>query len=183
MLSSDTLESSKSVIVRVGDRAPDFCLKTDQGQDWRLADYSGRVVVLLFYPGDETIVCTRQLCSIRDNWASYLATKAVIVGISPGTPGGHHAFSQRRHLPISLLADPNRNITRTYSQHWLLPVNFMRAVVVIDAGGIIRTSQTMMRIFRPSDERLLTDIYKARGDALGDEYTQIQRRIQRIGHR
>ena len=62
--------------------APDFTLKDGSGNDWRLADYRGKVVVLLFYPGDETPICTRQMCSVRDRWEDYQATGAEVVGIS-----------------------------------------------------------------------------------------------------
>jgi peroxiredoxin Q/BCP len=48
--------------------APDFTLKDGNGEDWRLSDHRGKVVVLLFYPGDETPICTRQMCSVRDRW-------------------------------------------------------------------------------------------------------------------
>ncbi len=60
--------------------APDFTLKDGNGDDWRLSDHRGKVVVLLFYPGDETPVCTRQMCSLRDRWDDYLATGAEVVG-------------------------------------------------------------------------------------------------------
>lgn len=162
--------------VVIGSAAPDFLLKTDRNEDWRLSDHRGSVTVLLFYPQNETLVCTRQLCSVRDNWEKYLATKATIVGISPGTPKEHRAFAQHRQLPIPLLADPDRKITKLYGKHWLYPINFTRAVVVIDADGIIRNRDIMLRAFRPLDDRLITDIYAARGDYLNERYEQLRRR-------
>ena len=66
----------------IGTEAPDFTLPDGNGKQWRLSDQRGRVVVLLFYPGDETPVCTRQMCSLRDRWADYLETGAEVVGIS-----------------------------------------------------------------------------------------------------
>ena len=76
--------------------APDFQLKDEKGNDWRLSDHRGSVVALLFYPKDETFVCTRQLCSVRDNWDEYLKTKAVIIGVSPGSTDEHQEFAQHR---------------------------------------------------------------------------------------
>ena len=97
--------------VRIGSTAPDFTLATEQNAPWRLSDHIGNVVVLLFYPQNETLVCTKQLCSVRDNWDKYLETKAEIVGILPGTPEEHQRFSQSKSLPIPLLADPGRSVT------------------------------------------------------------------------
>ncbi|MBK6723770.1 MAG: peroxiredoxin [Acidobacteria bacterium] len=172
-----------SVAVEIGRRAPDFALWTDSNQEWRLSDHQDGVTVLLFYPQNETLVCTKQLCSLRDNWAGYLATKATIVGISPGTPDDHRRFSEKKSLPIPLLADPDRAITRIYGLHWLFPVNLTRAVVVIDAKGIIRNRDVMLRAFRPSDDQLITDIYAARGDALNEQYNVLKRRFSRTGKR
>ena len=163
--------------VSVGALAPDFALYTDSSKTWRLSDHIGGVVVLLFYPQNETMVCTRQLCSVRDNWESYLETKATIVGISPATPSEHQKFSNRRKLPIPLLADAGREVTGIYCEHWLYPLSFTRAVVVIDANGVIRNRNIMLRAFRPSDTQLITDIYAARGDAFYKEYDRLKDRV------
>lgn len=154
--------------------APDFMLRSETGEDWRLSDHKGGVIVLLFYPQNETMVCTRQLCSVRDNWESYLETKATIVGISPGTPGGHSEFARRRQLPIPLLADPGRKITKLYAQHWLYPISFTRAVVVVGPKGKIRNRHIMLRAFRPSDSHLIRDIYAARSDEMHGKFNAIR---------
>ena len=177
---NDLVETSEvEVSANVGLRAPEFVLTTDQGKEWRLSDHIGNVVVLLFYPQNETMVCTKQLCSVRDNWDKYIETKADIVGISPGTPEEHLKFSNSRQLPIPLLADPGRKITGIYGKHWLFPVNFTRAVVVIDANGIIRNRDVMLRAFRPLDSQVITDIYAARGDAFHDKYVKLKMRVQK----
>lgn len=180
MTSINTNCGSDGAGVRLGLVAPDFALITEQNTEWRLSEHIGNVVVLLFYPQNETLVCTRQLCSVRDNWSTYVETKAEIVGISPGTPDDHLAFSERRKLPIRLLADPVSEITRTYGKHWLYPINFTRAIVVIDAKGVVRSRNVMLRAFRPSDGEVLTDIYAARGDAFNDKYEQLKTRMRRI---
>lgn len=166
---------------QIGDQAPDFRLETDNGREWRLSDHVGSVVVLLFYPQNETLVCTRQLCSVRDNWASYLETKATIVGISPGTPNEHQKFSQSLSLPMPLLADPERAVTRLYGGHAMFPLSWTRAVVVIDAKGSVRNRNVMLRAFRPADSRIITDIYAARGDELHETYDALRERIRSIG--
>ena len=167
--------------VNVGEHAPDICLTADDGSSWRLSDHLGTVTVLLFYPQNETIVCTRQLCSVRDNWSSYLATKATIVGISPATPDEHRRFSKSRDLPIPLLADPSRAATRIYARHGFFPLSWTRAVVVIDAKGIIRNRNVMLRAFRPADSRIITDIYAARGDELHEIYDALKEQRHSLG--
>lgn len=162
-------------VAHVGAAAPDFVLRTEHDEEWRLSDQLGGVIVLLFYPQNETLICNRQLCSVRDNWEAYLETRATIVGISPATPGEQLLFSQRRGLPLGLLADPGRRVTSMYGKHWLLPIGLTRAVVVIDARGVIRNRDVMLRAFRPSDDQLITDIYAARGDALNDQYSRLKK--------
>lgn len=176
-MSASSIHETWPPSVKAGSPAPDFALKTDLNEDWRLSDHRDSVTVLLFYPQNETMVCTKQLCSVRDNWENYVETKATIVGVSPATPDAHKIFSQKRRLPIPLLADLDRKITSIFSRHWLFPISFTRAVVVIDAKGVIRALDIMLRAFRPSDDQIITDIYKARGDALNDKYDQIRNRI------
>jgi peroxiredoxin Q/BCP len=168
-------------MISIGEKAPDFTLSDHDGNEWRLSDQIGNVAVLLFYPGNETLVCTRQLCSIRDNWASYFETKAFIVGISPAEPTEHRRFAKSRSLPIKLLADPGRKVTSVYAKHALLPVSFTRGIVIVDAKGIVRMRDIMLRAFRPKDDELITEIYAARGDELHDKYDELRSRIQPHG--
>ena len=161
-------------LVEMGAKAPDFTLQDENGGEWNLSNYLGQVVTLLFYPQNETLVCTKQLCSVRDQWENYLATKTAIVGISPARPDEHKTFAARHGLPLSLLADSNRRITRLYSQHWFYPISLTRAIVVIDAKGFIRSRKIMLRAFRPADSDVITAIYAARGDALTDQYDKIK---------
>ncbi|MCD9187784.1 MAG: peroxiredoxin family protein [Pyrinomonadaceae bacterium] len=158
----------------VGRKAPDFTLQTEKGEIWRLSDHLGSVVTLLFYPQNETLVCTKQMCSVRDHWNDYVETKSVIAAVSPGNCEEHLNFSAKYNLPLNILADQNRVITRVYGYHWLFPLNFMRTIVVIDARGILRTRQTMLRAFRPSDRQVITEILRARGDALTQKYENLR---------
>jgi peroxiredoxin Q/BCP len=164
--------------VGIGEKAPDFCLKTETGEDWFLSAHEGNVVALLFYPQDETMVCTRQLCSVRDHWQAYLKTKAQIIGVSPGTSSQHKKFSDKYKLPITLLADADRSVTETYSFHWFFPTSFTRGIVVIDAKGFIRSRKVMLRAFRPSDGSVIASIYRARTDLLEEKYQSLRKNIK-----
>lgn len=173
-------EATRTGSAAIGCKAPDFSLQSDKGETWCLSEKIGTVTVLLFYPQNETLMCTKQLCSVRDNWHQYLDTKATIVGVSPGTPEGHRRFSEKLKLPITLLADPQREVTRLYSKHWLYPINFTRAVVVIDSRGVVRNRDILLRAFRPLDAHLITDIYAARGDELHENYNALRNRAANV---
>lgn len=162
--------------VGVGAEAPDFQLESNTGNSWRLSDHIGSVVAILFYSKDETLVCTRQLCSVRDNWNDYLKTRALVIGVSPGKVEEHNAFAQHHRLPIPILADADRSVTNTYGFHWLLPTLFTRAIVVIDAKGIIRSRRVMLRMFRPTDRSVITSIYAARADAMNAELETLRKK-------
>ena len=152
--------------IRVGDSASNFILPNTDGEKWQLKDKIGSVVALLFYPGNETLVCTKQLCSVRDNWRSYLETGAEVIGISPGTIESHRQFAAHHNLPLPLLADANRDITKIYGKHFWMPIWATRAVVVVDAKGIVRYKNVMVRALRPSDDEILAAIHLAKYDAL-----------------
>lgn len=162
----------------VGQKAPEFELKSTYGDEWRLSQNLGKVNVLLFYPQNETLVCTKQLCSVRDNWETYLETKANIIGISDSSIESHQKFSKKYELPFPILSDSNRSITKIFAKHWLFPINFTRGIIVVDAQGIIRARNVMLRAFRPSDKNVIAEIYKARGDALFEKYENIKQKFK-----
>jgi len=121
---------------QVGDRAPDFALEGTEGQ-FRLADHHGERVVLLFYPGDETPVCTKQFCSYRDHGDDLEALDATVVGISAQSIESHQAFTRNHGLNVPLLADPDKEVARAYGV--TAPVlGTRRAVFVIDENGVVR---------------------------------------------
>ncbi len=148
--------------MKIGSNAPDFTLKDGDGRDWKLSERRGKTVVLLFYPGDNTPVCTKQMCSVRDNWAEYAATGAEIVGISTDSEASHKIFSDKYDLPLTLLADENGTVAKSYDANSWLPGRAARGVVVIDKTGIVRLHQIQpLSIFRPKDDEVLQAIRKA----------------------
>ena len=144
----------------VGNAAPDFELKDQSGKPWRLSEQKGKVVAMIFYPRDETPVCTKQMCSMRDRWADYESTGAEVVGVSIGTVDSHKKFAEHHGLPQRLLADERGDVTRLYKMNSLLGVS-QRAVVVIDQNGVIRYRKTVIPIFRPSDDEVINAIRDA----------------------
>jgi len=145
---------------RVGQLAPDFELSDGDGETWRLSDHLGKVVALVFYPRDETPVCTKQMCSMRDRWADYESTGAEVVAISVGSVESHKRFSERFGLPQRLLADEGGEVTGLYGVRSLLGGS-QRAVIVIDPAGVVRYRKSVIPIFRPGDDEVIQAIKQA----------------------
>jgi thioredoxin-dependent peroxiredoxin len=119
-----------------GDPAPDFELDGTEGR-FRLSDHRGERVVLLFYPGDNTPVCTRQFCSYRDNSEAFDSLQATVVGISSQSIDSHEAFTAEHGLNVPLLADEGGAVAKLYGAHAPM-VGTKRAAIVIDEEGVVR---------------------------------------------
>jgi peroxiredoxin Q/BCP len=143
----------------VGSIAPDFELNDSTGATWKLADHRGKVVALVFYPRDETPVCTKQMCSIRDRWIDYQATGAEVAGISVGSVESHRRFAAHHGLPQRLLADERGQVARLYNVKSILGGS-QRAVILIDGEGVIRYRKAVIPIFRPTDDEVIAAIRK-----------------------
>ena len=164
--------------VTIGEKAPDFLLPTNENTKWRLSDHLGEVVALLFYPQNETLVCTKQLCSVRDNWQQYLKTRATVVAVSPGTVEEHQSFIKNHNLPMTILADADKAVTNQFCSHWIFPTFLTRSIIIVDARGFVRTKDVMLRAFRPPDRAVITSIYDATADLLIDDYRKITKQTK-----
>jgi thioredoxin-dependent peroxiredoxin len=120
----------------VGEQAPDFELPGTDGP-FRLSDHRGERVVLLFYPGDNTAVCTKQFCSYRDRAEDFSQLGATVVGISSQDLDSHEGFIAKHGLTVPLLADVDAQVARAYSAH-SSRLGTKRSVIVIDEQGIVR---------------------------------------------
>jgi len=138
--------------VDVGDAAPDFELPGTGGQTFRLSEHRGRNVVLAFYPGDATTVCTKQFCSYRDNADRLDGLDAEVVGISPQSIDSHERWVEEQEFNVPLLADEKLEVSKRYGvTAWLGPLArfteledvpggryVMRSIFVVDREGIVR---------------------------------------------
>src|SRR5690349_18396208 len=127
----------------VGEQAPDFELPGTDGT-FRLSDHRGERVVLLFYPGDNTPVCTRQFCSYRDNADAFGALDATVVGISSQSVDSHQSFTAEHGLNVPLLADEDGAaakaygaVAKAYGAHAPV-VGTRRAAIIVDEDGVVR---------------------------------------------
>ncbi len=145
--------------LNLNEPAPDFALKDGDAREWRLVDQRGKVVVLLFYPGDETPVCTRQMCSVRERWADYQATGAEVVGISSDSVDSHRKYAEHHDLPLRLLSDAEGQVSKTYGARSLIPGKVARSVFVIDAAGILRYQDVRpLGLLKPKDDVIISAI-------------------------
>jgi thioredoxin-dependent peroxiredoxin len=138
--------------VDVGDAAPDFELPGTEGKAFKLSEHRGRNVVLAFYPGDATTVCTAQFCSYRDNADKLDQLDAEVIGISPQSVDSHERWVEEQELNMPLLADEDLSVSKRYGvTAWLGPLArftelkdvpggryIMRAIFIVDAEGIVR---------------------------------------------
>ena len=117
----------------IGDPAPDFTLDGTSGP-FVLSDHRGERVVLLFYPGDETLVCTKQFCSYRDRADEVAELDAVLVGISTKDADSKESFAAHHGFTVPLLADPDGKVAEAYGVRSRLGYT-KRAVVIVDEEG------------------------------------------------
>jgi thioredoxin-dependent peroxiredoxin len=136
----------------VGDKAPDFELPGTGEKTYSLSDYRGRNVILAFYPGDATTVCTKQFCNYRDEGDRLDQLGAVVLGISPQSVDSHEHWVKEQELNVPLLADEDLAVAKRYGvTGWIGPLARLtelkdapggryvqRAIFVIDGDGVIR---------------------------------------------
>lgn len=137
----------------VGDSAPNFTLPGTGGRSYSLSEYSGRPVVLVFYPGDDTPVCTKQLNSYNDELAQFEGLDAVVLGISAQDVSSHEKFAGKHGFRFPLLADVDKKVAAAYGV--LGPLGFVRrSVFVVDAQGTVTYAHRALAglTFRSVDE-------------------------------
>ncbi len=124
-------------MLEVGAAAPDFGGIDQDGQAFRLSSLRGRWTILYFYPKDETTGCTAEACTFRDNMESFRGLGAEVVGVSVQDRASHERFAKHHNLNFRLVADPDKEVTRTYGALGLLGVA-KRVTYLIDPDGTIR---------------------------------------------
>ena len=120
--------------ISAGEPAPEFTLADEEGRMHSLSDYSGKPVVLYFYPKDDTPGCTKEACGFRDDYSAYEEAGVVILGVSPDTSKSHAKFKTKYELPFTLLADPDHDVLKLYGV-WGLKKSFGR-----EYEGVFRTT-------------------------------------------
>ena len=149
--------------IQVGDKAPDFTLPSQSGEPVRLHDRLGeRVVVLYFYPKDNTPGCTAEACAFRDSHEVFTDAGAEVIGVSSDSVAKHTAFADQHELPFTLLSDQGGRVRKSYGVPAVLGLIPGRVTYVIDRQGTVR------HVFNS-----MTNIGRHVGDAL-----EVVRRLQ-----
>jgi peroxiredoxin Q/BCP len=129
--------------LKPGVKAPEFTLETGSGVTVSLKDFAGKKVVLYFYPKDDTPGCTREACSFQDNILKIKRKGAVVIGVSPDTPGSHEKFATKYGLRFPLLSDPDKKLVRAYGvwkKKSFMGRTYMgveRTTFIVDEAGVI----------------------------------------------
>jgi peroxiredoxin Q/BCP len=132
-----------SAMLTQGQSAPDFTLPDDEGRPVSLAGFRGRKVVVYFYPKDNTPGCTKEACSFRDVFDDFLATGAVVLGISADDAKSHGAFRKRFNLPFHLLSDSDHKVAEAYgawgekTMYGKKVVGIIRSTFIVDENGMV----------------------------------------------
>ncbi len=144
-------------MVSEGQPAPEFRLSDQDGNVIALSSLRGRLVVLYFYPKDDTPGCTKEACAFRDARATFEAKGARVIGVSPDSVASHRKFADKFELPFTLLADPDHKVCETYGvwkeknmygkTYW----GVERTTFVIDRDGIIRKIFPRVKVDGHSD--------------------------------
>jgi peroxiredoxin Q/BCP len=151
----------------VGAEAPQFDLPAAGGGEVVLHDYRGkRNVVLLFYPGAFTPVCTKEMCEFRDGYRELAALDAEVIGISTDELEKLERFQKHYHLPVKLLSDYSRAVCRRYGALGLFG-HAKRATFVVDTRGIVRLAQVQLPIFRPDPREVAKVLLAIRKETEG----------------
>jgi thioredoxin-dependent peroxiredoxin len=139
--------------VGIGDTAPPFTLEGTGNRTYSLSDFAGRPVVLVFYPGDDTPVCTKQLNTYNDGLERFAELDAQVVGISAQDVSSHERFSSKHGFDFPLLADTDKQVATLYGT--LGPLGFpRRSVFIVDREGVIRYAHRAVAglTYRPVSE-------------------------------
>ena len=133
--------------LKVGEPAPDFELASETGEKVKLSDFSGKRVVLFFYPKDNTSGCTTQACGFRDHYPVIEEKNAVVLGVSPDNEKSHRSFKTKYNLPFTLLVDTDHAVADAYgvwgekSMYGKKYMGIIRSHFIIDEEGRIADAQ------------------------------------------
>jgi peroxiredoxin Q/BCP len=143
-------------MLTVGDTVPDFSRPDAEGGDFQFSDHRGeKVVVLYFYPKDDTPGCTIEACGFRDNYTAFVEHGALVVGVSADSPESHRAFMSKHGLPFVLISDEDGSLRRQFGVPKTMGLLPGRTTYIIDRAGVIRhVFNSQMRVRKHVDQAL-----------------------------
>lgn len=144
--------------LEVGDKAPSFKLKNQDGETVTLSELKGKSIVLYFYPKDDTSGCTKEACNFRDEFPKFKKIKAEIIGISADSVKSHKKFAEKYDLPFDLLSDESKDVVEKYgvwqekSMYGKKYMGIVRTTFIIDAAGKIRKIFPKVKVDKHNQE-------------------------------
>ncbi len=156
--------SGDFLTVKVGDKAPDFTLPSQMGDNVTLSEFFDKKnVVLYFYPKDETVGCTKEACTFRDNYEELTKLGAEVLGVSGQSVESHKSFATHYGLPFILLSDQDNKVRELYGVPSTMGIIPGRVTYIIDKKGIVRhifNSQTQAPKHVEEAKKTLREIEK-----------------------
>jgi peroxiredoxin Q/BCP len=150
---SYAVSNDKTLVV--GDPVPTFTLMDQDGKTFNIKDYIGKkVLVIYFYPKDESMVCTKEACAFRDSFDAFTKAGAMVIGVNGGTVASHKEFQQHYKLPFTLLSDPDNKIYNQFGVKGKLFFTGRETFVVDLKGKVVYTHEAMMEGKEHSDDAL-----------------------------
>ncbi|PJJ84176.1 thioredoxin-dependent thiol peroxidase [Mucilaginibacter auburnensis] len=150
--------------LKAGDKAPEFTANDQNGQAVSLADFKGKIVILYFYPKDDTPGCTAEACDFRDNYQSLQAQGYQVIGVSTDDEKSHKKFVTKHSLPFPLIADTDQSIVQAYgvwgekNMYGKKYMGTMRTTFIIDADGVI--SHVISKVDTKASSQQVLDLIK-----------------------
>jgi len=154
LLTSAMAQSTKEPLA-IGDKVPAFSLRDQDGRIFNSADYYGKkILVLYFYPKDESMVCTKEACSFRDSFAEFTKAGAMVIGINGGTVASHKSFRDHYKLPFTLLSDPDNKVYHLFGVKNVMFMTGRKTFVVDLHGRIAFAYEAMLQGKQHADDAL-----------------------------
>lgn len=129
--------------MNIGDKAPDFLGKDENGKDIHISDYKGKKVVIYFYPKDSTPGCTTEACNLRDNYSELIKQGYAVIGVSIDNEASHRKFIEKNNLPFTLIADTDKKLVQEFGvwgekqMYGRSYMGTLRTTFIVDEDGTI----------------------------------------------
>jgi peroxiredoxin Q/BCP len=141
--------------ITVGDKVPVFSLQDQNGKIFNIADHIGKqMLVIYFYPKDESMVCTKEACAFRDSFDEFTKAGAMVIGINSGTVASHKAFTEHYKLPFVLLSDPGNKVYNQFGIKGKLFFTGRETFIVDLTGKVFYQYESMMEGKRHAEDAL-----------------------------
>jgi thioredoxin-dependent peroxiredoxin len=147
-------EKRQNAILKIGDPAPDFKLKDENGIYRSLSEFRGKKVVVYFYPKDDTPGCTKEACSFRDSYNQFAEQGILVIGISYDSPESHKKFKEKYQLPFILLSDDKKAVAKAYNAYNMIVAK--RMTYLIDENGKVYHVFEQVTVTEHADQVLST---------------------------